>query len=317
MHLPILTLAFWLCVAPSMIFSQTAKITYEEYIAKYSATAIANMKQYRIPASITLAQALLESGAGNSDLARNANNHFGIKCHKGWTGETYLKDDDAKNECFRKYKDPSESFNDHALFLSTRSRYASLFELEITDYKGWAHGLKAAGYATNPKYAERLIDLIGRYDLAKFDTADTTPKANPRKRKREKVEHAKPTPAPQEKTSPSGTIQGRQIQMNNGVKYMVVREGETLKTMADDIQLRTWMLRKYNDLGNNDTIYKGDKIYLQSKKRKAQAERHTVKPGETLHAISQQHGIKLKSLCKMNQLSPDVTVTPGTILKMR
>ncbi len=127
------------------------------------------MQQHRIPASITLAQGLLESGAGKSKLAVEANNHFGIKCHNNWNGETIRIDDDEKNECFRKYPSPEMSYEDHSQFLITRNRYASLFELETTDYKGWAHGLKAAGYATNPKYAPQLIKLIEDYKLHQYD----------------------------------------------------------------------------------------------------------------------------------------------------
>ena len=143
---------------PLSLFAQ--RITPEEYIQTYKDIAIREMKTHKIPASITLAQGLLESGAGNSALAREAKNHFGIKCHKGWEGDTYYMDDDEKNECFRKYKNPEESFKDHSEFLCGRSRYAALFDLDITDYEGWAKGLKAAGYATNPKYAQLLIDRI-------------------------------------------------------------------------------------------------------------------------------------------------------------
>ncbi len=145
------------------------RITPEEYIQTYKDIAMREMRDHKIPASITLAQGLLESGAGNSALAREAKNHFGIKCHKGWEGDTYIMDDDEKNECFRKYDNAEESFVDHSLFLTTRSRYAALFDLDITDYEGWARGLKAAGYATNPKYAQLLIDRIKLYDLAKYD----------------------------------------------------------------------------------------------------------------------------------------------------
>lgn len=293
-------------------FGQTPKMTYEEYIAKYSATAIANMKKYGIPASITLAQALLESGAGNSDLAMNANNHFGIKCHKGWEGETYLKDDDAKNECFRKYKDPAESFKDHAEFLSTRSRYADLFKLDPTDYKGWAHGLKSAGYATNPAYAERLINLIERYDLTRFDTGKGA-ENNDKENNRRKPRHQK---TDQHKAI-SGALHGREILTNNGVKYVVAKEGETLKTLADTLQLKPWMLRNYNDLSRNQEIRKGDKVYLQSKKRKGAVKSHTVQSGETLHSISQTYGVRMKNLAKLNHYTIEVVLTPGTILKLR
>lgn len=141
----------------------------KDYIIKYNSIAQDNMRRHGIPASITLAQGILESGAGNGTLCLKANNHFGIKCHTGWTGETVHHDDDAEQECFRKYKDPADSFNDHSLFLTTRNRYASLFKLPKSDYVAWAKGLKVAGYATDPKYPDKLIGLIERYDLSSYD----------------------------------------------------------------------------------------------------------------------------------------------------
>jgi len=152
----------------------TSKVTVysdivKQYVLDYKETAKDNMRRHGIPASITLAQGILESGAGTGTLCREGNNHFGIKCHTGWTGETIHHDDDSEQECFRKYKDPAESYNDHSLFLTTRGRYAALFELEKDDYESWAKGLKAAGYATDPKYPDKLIDIIIKYDLASFD----------------------------------------------------------------------------------------------------------------------------------------------------
>ena len=139
------------------------------YIKKFAPAAVKNMRFYKIPASITLAQGVLESGYGESTLAKKANNHFGIKCHKGWKGRSIRHDDDEENECFRSYKNPLKSYRDHSLFLVDRNRYNSLFELKRKDYKGWANGLKAAGYATDPKYAEKLISLIERFNLTRFD----------------------------------------------------------------------------------------------------------------------------------------------------
>src|SRR5690554_2510023 len=146
----------------------TPKISLEKYIETWKDVAISQMHSHGVPASITLAQGILESGFGNSDLAVKANNHFGIKCHD-WKGESFLKDDDKRNECFRKYKNAAQSFEDHSHFLTGRSRYAFLFDLDVTNYKGWAKGLKQAGYATNPSYDKRLIDLIERYDLDQYD----------------------------------------------------------------------------------------------------------------------------------------------------
>ena len=156
-----------------MVVHAQHKISVEDYILNYKDVAIDKMRVYGIPASITLAQGILESGSGNSELARKANNHFGIKCHKDWKGKTFHMDDDAKNECFRKYKSPDESYRDHSLFLTTRDRYADLFELDITDYRGWARGLKKAGYATNPKYPQLLIKIIEENRLYEFDIGIT------------------------------------------------------------------------------------------------------------------------------------------------
>ncbi|UYW00566.1 glucosaminidase domain-containing protein [Flavobacterium agricola] len=147
----------------------TAKNSVTDYIESYKHIAIDNMKTHKIPASITMAQGILESGSGNGTLAQKANNHFGIKCHSGWTGASVRHDDDAAQECFRKYNDPAESYRDHSLFLTTRSRYNNLFKLDIYDYKAWARGLKAAGYATDPKYPDKLISLIERYNLQELD----------------------------------------------------------------------------------------------------------------------------------------------------
>lgn len=152
----------------------TSKVkTYDEeiklYIANFQEIAKNNMKTHKIPASITLAQGILESGAGKGKLAQAANNHFGIKCHTGWTGESVKHDDDAAQECFRKYTHPAESYNDHSLFLTSRSRYEILFKLDNGDYEGWAKGLKSAGYATDVKYPDKLIGIIERYELYKFD----------------------------------------------------------------------------------------------------------------------------------------------------
>ena len=139
------------------------------YIKKFAPAAVKNMRFYKIPASITLAQGVLESGYGEGTLAKKANNHFGIKCHKGWKGRSIRHDDDEENECFRSYKNPLKSYRDHSLFLVDRDRYNGLFELKRKDYKGWAFGLKAAGYATDPRYAEKLISLIERFNLTRFD----------------------------------------------------------------------------------------------------------------------------------------------------
>ena len=212
--------------------SMAQRITPEDYIETYKDIAMQEMREHKIPASITLAQGLLESGAGNSALAREAKNHFGIKCHKGWEGDTYIMDDDEKNECFRKYDNAEASFRDHSEFLCGRSRYAALFELEITDYEGWAKGLKAAGYATNPKYAQLLIDRIKLYDLTKYDQIALGERVD---------DNLLPDIAPEDELlelaySPSDrsafelvdmTEGKRFIYENNKVRFIFAKEGET------------------------------------------------------------------------------------------
>lgn len=230
--------------------AQTRNRQYEEYIHKYKDIAVEEMKRYRIPASITLAQGLLESGAGKSALSRKSNNHFGIKCGGDWTGRTVRYDDDARNECFRAYKHPRDSYEDHSKFLKGRSRYAFLFKLKITDYKGWAHGLKKAGYATDPRYAYRLIDIIELYNLHKFDTRDG-------------IKWMKEFPNP------------HQPYLANDLLYIVVRSGDTFKSLSKEFDISQRKLRKYNDLYKGYVLKPGDIIYLDKKHRRADKE-HVV-----------------------------------------
>ena len=231
-----------LCVLSAQ--AQTRNKQYEDYIKKYSDIAVREMKRYHIPASITLAQGLLESGAGQSTLARKSNNHFGIKCGGDWRGRTVSHDDDARGECFRAYSHPEESYEDHSKFLAGRPRYASLFKLKITDYKGWAHGLKKAGYATNPHYAEKLIGIIELYNLHKYDTKDG-------------VKWMKQNPEP------------HQPYVSNELLYIVVRAGDTWKSISKEFDISQSKLRKYNDLYKGYNLLVGDILYLEKKKRKA------------------------------------------------
>jgi len=290
------------------ISAQTrTKITVEEYIEKYKDIAQAHMKEYKIPASIKLAQAILESGSGNSDLAVNANNHFGIKCHKDWQGGTYHKDDDAKDECFRKYKNPKESYVDHSIFLTTRSRYAALFELDITDYKAWAKGLKDAGYATNPRYPESLINLIEKYNLSQYDT-ETPILAD--KGKNEKYSEGKNENIKGSRTSK------RQIMLNNKVKYVIARKNDTFLSLAAELEMGAWQFYKYNDLNKNSHIKVGQIIYLQPKRRRSYEHKlHVVLEGETLYDVSQKYAVKVKHLHRLNSdLHPDGDIVKGQFI---
>lgn len=277
------------------------KITAEQYIAKYKEHAILEMEKYNIPASITLAQGMLESGNGNSDLAVKANNHFGIKCHNNWKGETYIKDDDKKDECFRKYESALDSYNDHSAFLASYSRYAFLFKLDRTDYKSWAKGLKEAGYATNPKYAEILIRVIENYELYKFDSGARYTNAN--------------TQRAEIKTS---TRTGKREILRMGIrKYIIIQPGDNIEKIAKETDKDTWQLYKYNDLSKDEKIIAGQKLFLQPKRNKAKELYHTVKEGETMKYISQLYGIKLKKLYLKNNMNIGEEPKAGDILYLR
>ena len=274
---------------------QSRNKQYEDYIKKYRDIAVEEMKRYHIPASITLAQGLLESGAGNGTLARKSNNHFGIKCGSDWRGKTVKHDDDAHNECFRVYKDPKDSYRDHSKFLAGKQRYAFLFDLKITDYKGWARGLKKAGYATNPRYAHQLIDIIERYDLDKYD-------------KKGGLKWMKENPNPHEPF------------IANGLLYIIARQGDTWKNLSKEFDISKRKLRKYNDLYKGYELQQGDILYLEKKNRKAPKGMyvHVLRSGESMYSISQKYGIRLKRLYKMNKMDfGDAAPKVGTILRIR
>ena len=301
------------------------RITPEEYILNYKDIAMREMREYRIPASITLAQGLLESGAGNSALAREANNHFGIKCHKGWEGKTYIMDDDAKNECFRKYKNAEDSFRDHSEFLATRSRYAALFELEITDYEGWAKGLKAAGYATNPKYAQLLIDRIELYDLAKYDRIVLGLEGD---------DNQLPVVAPEDELielaySPTDrstfelvdmTANKRFIYENNRVRFVFAKEGETPESLAAEMGVDYKCFCEYNLLRRPDEMvfHSGDVVYL-AKLRGGnwRAKEHIVEEGETLRDVALRYAVRPNKLARKNGLEPDAQLQAGQAIWLR
>lgn len=275
--------------------AQTRNKQYENYIKKYRELAVEEMKKFHIPASITLAQGLLESGAGQSTLARKSNNHFGIKCGSDWRGKTVSHDDDARGECFRAYKHPKESYEDHSKFLAGRPRYASLFKLKITDYKGWARGLKKAGYATNPRYADQLIGIIELYELHKYDEKNY-------------LKWIKKNPNP------------HQTYIANDLLYIVVRAGDSWKSISKEFDISQKKLRKYNDLYKGYALQVGDILYLEKKNKKADKEHivHVLRAGESMYSVSQKYGIRLKNLYKMNEMDADDPAPEvGTILRLR
>ena len=275
-------------------------LTPEDYIASFKDDAIKEMYLHKVPACITLAQGMLESGCGNSPLCRNANNHFGIKCHKEWGGDSYIMNDDEENECFRKYEKALDSYSDHSLFLFSRSRYASLFELSINDYKGWCYGLKQAGYATDPKYPERLIELIERYNLQELNSIETTPK----------------------QTLPiASTIKSemtiREVYRFNHVRFVIAKENDSYYKISHDFNIELDQLLTFNDFSKTDKIQYGQKIYIQKKRRRALEPYHVVQKNETLKSISQLHGIRLNMLCKKNKLKPEDKLKIGDVLFLR
>ncbi len=312
-----------LAFLPLSLFAQ--RITPEEYIKTYKDIAIREMKTHKIPASITLAQGLLESGAGNSALARNAKNHFGIKCHKGWEGDTYYMDDDEKNECFRKYRNAEESFKDHSEFLTTRSRYSALFELKITDYKGWAKGLKAAGYATNPKYAQLLIDRIELYDLTQYDKialgqikeSDIEPVVP------EAEEYFELAYSPQDKSMfplADMTPEGRFLYENNGVLFVFAKEGETPEGLAKAFGIKFKRFCQYNCLKHPEEVvfHSGDVVYLEKLRNKNwKAKKYTVQEGETLRDVALRFAVKPNKILKKNGLKEGEILHKGQELWLR
>lgn len=279
--------------------AQKRNARYVEYISKYSGLAVEQMRLHKVPASITLSQGLLESGAGYSELARKSNNHFGIKCGRSWRGRTVKHDDDARNECFRAYSNPRDSYEDHSEFLRKGARYAFLFNLNITDYKGWARGLKKAGYATDPSYANRLITIIEDYDLYKYDTKGTF---SERKIKKE-----------------PWLMSPHQVYIANSIAYVIARNGDTFKTLDKEFDISWRSLAKYNDLQRDYTLTEGDIVYLKMKKKKA-SEPYTVyivKDGDSMHTISQKFAIRLKNLYKMNRKDGEYVPEIGDRLRLR
>lgn len=289
--------------------AQTNAQAYWSYINKYKDWAIEQMEQYHIPASITLAQGLLESNAGRSSLATQANNHFGIKVGGSWTGPYIVKSDDRPNDRFRKYKSARESYIDHSKFLANGPRYRFLFQLGRTDYKAWARGLKQAGYATNPAYAESLIRTIEMYNLHQFDTA--------------KGRQSRQTAAAGAAAGAAGGFFDRhQVYRNNKNYFIVVMAGDDMATISKQTGVSLRKLYRYNDLPKDYHPTQGDIVYLQKKRKCASREFrknpiHTVDQRQSMHDISQMYGIRLDKLYEMNQFAPDHQVKVGDIIRIR
>ncbi|MBI2269979.1 MAG: glucosaminidase domain-containing protein [Bacteroidetes bacterium] len=294
----------------------------KQYIEEFKHAAIREMHEDGIPASVTLAQGIQESNSGNSPLAIYANNHFGIKCQKEWTGPTFIQDDDKKDECFRKYESVFDSYVDHSNFLKSRPRYAFLFQLEITDYKGWAHGLKASGYATDPMYANRLIKIIEENKLSQFDTVkQPSPELiasvdNYFSAAEKKIHKGKYSAQNEKYELPYSK---RSIQLINGRKFIYTRTGETVDEISTEYDVDPRLIRKYNELDKEKkTRFRpGQIVFLQPKRNKGSEEFHTVQRGETMYNISQKYGIKLRKLYKKNKMKPGSEPKAGEKLWLR
>ena len=320
----------YLLLAALVMQAQTKNQAYLDYIAQYSDLAIEQQRKHKVPAAITMAQGILESAAGRSELAVKANNHFGIKCTSDWQGRTINKDDDKANECFRRYARVEDSYEDHSLFL-LRKRYESLFALPIGDYKGWAHGLKACGYATDPKYPEKLIQLIELYELDKLTMDERLKKGG--------FVSDKDTTW-QESTAADDVIAHAQENMpnyvyppmedleifddhasgyRNGVRYIIAGEGETFASLAYFLNMRERTLRKYNDALDTRELEPGDMVYIYKKKKQAARKYryYYFKQGDDAWKIAQKYGIRLQSLYELNGIPYGTPLKTSQRLKLR
>ncbi|MFA6863917.1 MAG: glucosaminidase domain-containing protein [Dysgonamonadaceae bacterium] len=282
-------------------FSQKRYEIYEDYIDTYSRIAVDHMRKYNIPASITLAQGLLESGAGRSEITKRSNNHFGIKCHRDWKGGRIYAKDDTPNDCFRKYRRAEDSFEDHSQFLVTGVRYKFLFNLSPTDYKGWARGLQKSGYATDRAYANKLIKLIEDYELYRFDKGNY---------ERSRAKPGQSSPSQNWKHQPYKT---------HGLVYVLAVEGDTYEGIAAEFNFKVKDLLKYNEVPKGFPLNEGDIVYFEKKKSRADKPyfEHVVQIGESMHSISQKYGLKVKNLYRMNRKDYEYVPIEGDVLKLR
>ena len=294
-------------IAPLIVTSQHT--SRQAYIDHYNDWAIDEMKRSGIPASITLAQGMLESNNGNSTLAVKGNNHFGIKCHD-WKGKSIRHDDDKRKECFRKYKSARDSYIDHTNFLMNGPRYSFLFELDQTDYKGWARGLKKAGYATSPTYASALIRIIEENELDHFDTG---------KIRRRRTDETQTITEETDIDEFEIEIDHRKILMRNRIDYIIVKEEDTYQSITRELEMMPYELAKYNEIPRDSKLVKGQVLYMQPKRGKASVEfkYHTVETGETMYDISQMYGVKLKKLYQLNLMISGEEPEVGDEIQLR
>ena len=301
------------------------------YITQYKQLAIDEMIRTGIPASITLAQGILESNAGQCDLTQQSNNHFGIKCKIDWTGNVVYHDDDIKHECFRRYNSAEDSYRDHSDFLKSRPNYASLFSLDITDYKSWAYGLKAAGYATNPSYATMLITTIEKYDLEDVTVAglqqtnQVVIAAAPVKQRDEYAFENIDNPASKNNTvsgNNSNTVETQPAYPDgiftiNQTKVVFAKAGTSMLALANKYNLAYGLLLAYNDLKDGDILRASTLIYIEKKPKRGDKDYHIALPNENLHDIAQEEGVQLQSLIAYNNLSGDTHPKAGDKIILR
>ena len=307
--------------------SAAVRQTREEYVEKYKAIAIAHMERYGIPASITMAQGILESDSGNSRLSTSSNNHFGIKCKKSWTGDRVYHDDDAKGECFRAYPSVEASYQDHADFLDQSPRYDSLFAYPSDDYRSWARGLKAAGYATAPDYAERLVKIIESMKLYLLDkengnkiyAASKSATANTEAWWESNIATSDEQINPNAFRVTVNSHKGYGVYRTNHTFYVVAKEGDTFESVGKVFDISAKMLRKFNDVASDVELSKGDIVYIERKKTQwlGNVMQHKVVRDENLYSLSQSYGIRLKSLAKLNRLRPSEEVRKGETIRLK
>lgn len=324
---PILALLLLFGIAGSVVAQ--SRQTREEYIERYKQIAVAHMERYGIPASITMAQGILESDSGNSRLSKESNNHFGIKCKKSWKGDRVYHDDDAKGECFRAYPSVEASYADHAEFLDSSPRYDSLFAYPSNDYRSWARGLKAAGYATAPDYAERLVAIIERYKLHLLDQEDGDRVYSSSQTAQDNAEKwfEKYSTTPEGQGSSSvdpfrvtlSSHKGYNVYRTNHTCYVLAKEGDTYASLGVAFRISERTLRKFNDVAKGSALAKGDIVYIERKKSQweGNALLHVVRRGETLHSLSQSFGIRERSLARLNSLARGRDFTHGQTIKLR
>ena len=300
--------------------------TREEYIERYKAIAIAHMEKYGIPASITMAQGILESDSGNSRLSRLSNNHFGIKCKKDWKGERVYHDDDAKGECFRAYPSVEASYRDHAEFLDKSPRYDSLFTYSASDYRSWARGLKAAGYATAPDYAERLVKIIEQHKLYLLDKQDDGAAHDQKQQKpSDKADEwfAQQSSTPQNDGNTFqvsvSTHEGYIVYRTNRTFYVKAKAGDSYKSLGRKFNISEKNLRSFNDVDKEALLAEGEIVYIERKQSEWSGNviQHLTQRGETIYGLSQRYAIRLKSLVRLNNLRKGRDIEEGQVIKLR